>query len=179
MNLKSAFVALVAMVCLGGAQANIFTVTGDTTGSPTFNRPLADLSDVSAIGTDVAYGSLEFTVDTSGTYTFLTTAEFDSFVFLYSPGFDPTAPLSNGLIGNDDLLGLTTSGFAFDLDAGTTYFYITTGFDNDDFGAYSTTIGGPGDVITASVPEPASVALMLLGLGAVGLARRRSQTAAV
>jgi hypothetical protein len=173
MNLRSALVAVAAVFCFGGAHAGIFTVTGDTTGSPSFNRALEDFSGQSVVGTDVAYDQLEFTVDVGGIYTFLTTAEFDSFVFLYSPSFDPAAPLANGLIANDDLLGLTTSGFAYELDAGLTYIFITTGFSNDDFGIYSTTIGGPGDVTVAVVPEPASYALMLLGLGLLLAARRR------
>lgn len=178
MNAKISLIALAAFAFVGSAQAGIETFTGDTTGSPTFNRALEDLSDLSAVGTAVAYDVYSFTVDTAGTYTFLTTAQFDPFVYLYSPAFASTDPLTNGLIGNDDLLGLTTSGFAYDLAAGTTYLYITAGFANEDFGSYSTTIGGPGD-ITASVPEPMSYALMLLGLGAVGLARRRSQSLGV
>ncbi len=174
MNAKLSLIALAAFAFVSSAHASIETVTGDTTGSPTFNRALEDLSDLSAVGTDVAYDVYSFTVDTAGTYTFLTTAQFDSFTFLYSPSFSSSDALTNALIGNDDLLGLTTSGFAYDLAAGTTYLYITTSFGNDDFGKYSTTIGGPGD-ITASVPEVESYALMLLGIGALGLARRRSQ----
>ena len=177
MNLKPTLVALATFACVSAAQANIETFVGDTTGGPTFNRLLADLSDLSPNGTAVAYEVHSFKVDVAGAYTFLTTAAFDSFVFLYSPTFDAGAPLSNALIGNDDLVDFTTSGFAYDLAAGTTYLYITTGYDNDEFGQYSTTIGGPGDIGPA-VPEPASYVLLALGLAALGLARRRGSVGA-
>lgn len=176
MNLKSSLLALAACAVAGTAQAEIFTITGDTTGAPTFNRALGDFSALSGVGTDVPYNLLEITVDVSGNYTFLTTAAFDSFAFLYSPSFDPMAALDNGLAANDDLLpGFTTSGFAFGLTAGTAYQYVVTGFANSDFGAFSTTIGGPG-VVTV-VPEPEAFALLMLGLGVVGFAARRRQRA--
>jgi len=174
-NLKLSTLALAACALAGTAQAAIFTVTGDTTGAPTYNRAVSDFSALSGLGTSVAYEILDFTVDVSGNYTFLTTAAFDSFVFLYSPSFDPTSASSNGLTANDDLLSLTTSGFAFDLTAGTSYQYVVTGFDNGEFGSFSTTIGGPG-VVTV-VPEPETYALLMLGLGVVGLAARRRQRA--
>jgi hypothetical protein len=155
------------------APSDILTFTGNTSGDPTFNRPLQDLSGLSAIGTAVAYDTFTFGVTVSGTYTFLTTSAFDSFAFLYDGAFDPTAPLANGVVANDDLLGLTTSGFARALVAGSTYVLVTTAFGNGDFGAFSNTIGGPSALVvgTPSVPEPAIS--LLLACGAVAVARRR------
>ncbi|HLL19511.1 MAG TPA: PEP-CTERM sorting domain-containing protein, partial [Rubrivivax sp.] len=164
--------AIASAALLSSAQAAIFTTTGSlTTSDPTFNRPFEDLTGLSPNGTGVRYDVLNFVVGTTGEYTFLTTAMFDSFTILYSPTFSSSAPLMNARMASDDLLGLTTSGFAQNLTAGTNYFYVTAGFGSTDLGAYSTTIGGPG-VITV-VPEASTYAMMALGLGVLGIGRRR------
>jgi hypothetical protein len=135
---------------------------------------LEDLSGLSGTGTAVPYRHFMFTVSLAGEYTFVTTtASYDPFVFLYSPSFVPASPLTNTIIANVDLLGFTTSGFSVPLQAGTSYTFVNTGFANVDFGAFSTTIGGPGNVIPAAMPEPGPYTLLALGLAAIGLVRQR------
>lgn len=167
-----AAVALAAAVSFGPAQAGIFSFTGDTTGKPTFNRALENFSALSGVGIANPYEVTPIAVSASGSYTFVTTSGgHDAFTFLYS-SFDPANATANGIAANDDLLGLTTSGFTATLVAGVSYFFVSTGFDPSDFGSYSTTIGGPG--LAAVVPEPASYALMLAGVaGLAAWARRR------
>jgi PEP-CTERM motif len=169
-----AFATVALLAASAPAQAVIYTYTGTTAGGPTFNRPLVDLSGLSAVGTAVRYNAFTFSVSAAGDYTFLTTTvTYDPFVFLYKPSFLPSTPLVNALAANDDLLGLTTSGLSFALAANTPYVFVNTGFDLPDFGAFSTTIGGPGTVVPAVVPEPSTYALLALGLIGVGVVRHR------
>jgi hypothetical protein len=177
MFLKSTLFALAACACVTAAQANsIYTYTGDTTGAATFNRLIEDVSDLSGIGTEVHFHQFNFTVSATGSYTFLTTATFDSFIFLYGPTFNPNAPLTNAIGGSDDLFGTTTSGFVAEpMYAGTQYVLVTTGYENSDYGKFSTTIGGPGTI--SAVPESETYTLMGLGLGVLAFARRHAQAA--
>ncbi len=177
MKFNSTMLALAtAAVFSGPAQALV--VVGDTTGGPTFNRPLT-LTSTSAVGTAVPYTVLPFTVSVTGSYIFLTTTTgaYDPYVALYTT-FAPATPLANLLAINDDLTvgNFNASGFTFALNAGTTYRYVVTGFDNTDFGAYTTSITGPGNVVV--VPEPETYALMALGLAGVLVATLRRRTRA-
>ena len=171
-------------VAEGAAKTSpfIFTRTGDTTGQPTFNRAVQDLSTLSTLGTDVNYDSFKFRVTASGDYTFLTTGDFDTFDFLYSPIFTATNPLANATLANDDLLSFGTSGFVASLIAGVDYVFVTTGFDSTEFGFFSSTIGGPGSVVpsgvVAAVPEPEALSLLAMGLGVAGFVRRRRKVVA-
>lgn len=178
MNFKLTLLALAAVASVTTANADIVTVTGALADAdPTFNRPIEDLSSLSSVGTTVRYDVLEFTVSAPSEYTFVTTALFDPFVILYAPTFTATTPLVNAHLASDDLLGHTTSGFTAVLDSNTVYRYVTTGFANTDLGNYSTTIGGLGTVTL--VPETGTYAMMALGLGLLGIVRRRSKALSV
>lgn len=171
--------ALALTASVTPAQAATETRIGDTTGGLTFNRPLADFSGLSAVGTAVAYDLFSFSVTEAGTYTFrnLTLPRepgWDGFLLLYANGFDASAPLLNGIAGNDDFNGnVRLSGFDVTLNTGVAYTLVTTGFDNDDAGRFLGIYRGPGEFI-APVPEASTVTMLLAGLGAVAfLARRR------
>lgn len=176
MNLKISLIALAASATFATPTlADVTTFSGITTGSSFFNRLIEDLSSLSTTGTAVPYSAYSFTVNTTGSYSFLSTAGFDNFVFLYSGIFNRNQPLVGALKGNDDLITAWTSGFVYNLNAGATYTFVTTGFSNADLGAFSNTIGGPGTV--TAVPEPSVLVSMLLGLAGVSAAVRRKAAA--
>jgi hypothetical protein len=181
-NFKLLATAVAALTLVGGAQAATYNYAGDTTGAPTYNRLLAGLGGLSGVGTAVAYQTFSFQVDTAGSYDFLsvTTPTWDNFLFLYQGSFNPATPLAGAIKGNDDFpgIGIGTAGFSMALTTGTDYVVVTTAFGNTNFGAYANSITGPGTVLTAAVPEPASYALLALGLGAVGAMVRRRQAQA-
>ena len=102
-------IAAAALAFGAALPASAAFYVDDTTGGPTFNRALAGFSDLSSVGTDVAYDVYAFSVAVDGLYSIRSFAEgllagepWDQFLFLYAGSFDPTAPLLNGVIGNDD-----------------------------------------------------------------------------
>lgn len=189
--IATAGTALAAFGTALPSMAGTLTYTGTTVGGATWNRPLSGNppTSLSAVGTNVAYSVQEFAVDTTGLYNFLSVAtnptNWDNFLFLYGNSFNPTTPLTNAIVGNDDFPNIGRSGFNnVSLTAGIRYFLVTTGFGNSDAGSFSNTISGVGNITTpsTSVPEPASV-LGLLAVGAMGagsaLKRKQQQKANV
>jgi hypothetical protein len=152
------------------AQAVTFTYSGDTTGKPTFDRPNSGTPPTATAGSNAyRYDVFQFTVDTAGSYIFNSTSPYDNYGFLYQNAFNAATPLANIIVGDDDS---STSGsfdyrFTTNLNVGTNYFLVSTGFNTtSDFGAFTTTIDGLGTVSAASatsVPEPFTVIGTLIG----------------
>jgi hypothetical protein len=167
--LRAALTICALFGLMNAAKADFHIERGDTTGSPTL--------DVGTIyidaGSTVPYDLLTFEVTQAGTYQFLVMAEYDSATFLYASDFDVASPTSNLVSHNNDLLSPDTSGFVSFLVPTVRYTLVVTGFDDNDFGKYSLTIGGPGSVI-AAVPEPSTWLMLAFGLAAITVARRRA-----
>ena len=122
---------LLASACLLGALANPVSAQsfpGTTAGGPTWNRPIGGTPPIvlSGIGTAVPYDLFSFYVSAAGTYSFVSTANWDNYTFLYRDSFSPTDQFTNVLIGNDDNPSVGSSGFNFDLQTGVNYFLVVT-----------------------------------------------------
>lgn len=167
MKFHSAAIAAAALLAMGSAHADTYTLAGELTAADaTFNRPLT-LTALSGVGTAAHYDSFTFAGVTPGLYEFSTVSTaFDTFGALYAGVFNPASPLTNLVALDDDSGAGSNSLFQFTLTAGTTYTYVTTAFSNTGLGAYVSTI-------TSVVPEPSSYAMLALGIAAIGFAARR------
>jgi len=184
MGMKSIIAVLFATFIMVSASASAQTFfMGDTTGGPTFNRPIGNGPSLSGIGTNVAYEVTEFSVSASGAYTFnvnTLTNGFDTYLFLYQGNFDPLNQFGNFLAGNDDGGPGFNSQIGINLSTGIDYLAVVSGFNNRDFGAYELSARGPGvATITSVIPEPTTWLMMIVGFAGVGLQiRRRNRQAA-
>jgi hypothetical protein len=167
------------------AQAVTLTYTGNTNGASTWNRPsangnIAPVAPLSTTGNNVEYNARQFNVGTSGSYVFTsTTTGFDNYTFLYQNAFNAASPLTNVLIGNNDNTTNRISGFTTNLTAGVNYFFITTGRQNNDSGAFTNTIVGTGPIVSGAVPtpEPATILGTLAAFGYGIYSKRKMQLA--
>jgi large repetitive protein len=137
------------------AAAPLPNYTGNTTGAPTFNRPLTMTQGGTCAnattGAATPYTSHTFTAPSTGSYTFATCgATWDSFIALYQNAFNPAGLCAGNtyVAGNDDFCGAQSS-ITVNLTAGTSYTLVVCGWSNADFGAYTVTTTNP--VILPSV----------------------------
>lgn len=160
----------------------VVSLGGDNTNSPVFNRT----TETGALSfQNPHFDAYLFTVDLGGAYNFAMVAGdpslFDTYIHLYQGNFNPADPEANFLRANDDGPGGANAGSALGnvaLTAGTPYYLVADGFSVLDYGAYTATIQGPGNITAALVPEPSSVLLTALAavFGGWRLRRRRART---
>lgn len=120
----------------------------DTTGAATWNRPFADCTGQSALG-PVVFEVQPFHVSASGAYDISSVQTgWDGFIFVYQGSFNPAAPNTNCLAGNDDGGGGigTSDILGLNLTAGTQYLLVTTAFEAGEDGPYTNTIEGDGTI---------------------------------
>jgi hypothetical protein len=165
----------------------LVTVAGSTVGAPTYNRATDDVPPaLSGAGSAVGFKTVQFTVGSAGTYDFVATGDFDTFLSLYAGAFDPNNALTNFVIDNDDAFNDTdfltdVSSFGVDLVPGVVYTLVTSAFSDGEAGLFSDAITGPGAIsligAAAVVPEPDVLALLLGGVAVAGLTARRRRKA--
>lgn len=184
--MKSIFALALAVSAAFASPALAATTifTGTTAGGPTYNRPIAGIppTTLSGVGTAVRYSVQPFTVSLSGGYVFFNTANYDTYLGIHAGSFNPANGLQNAIAYNDDFNLTLNSGFAnLALLAGVSYFAVSSGFDNNDFGAFSLVVSGPGNIVGGGagpgVPEPATWAMLIFGFAGVGAAVRRRKIA--
>ena len=159
---------------------------GTNVGGISFDRAFATCDLVSGLGPVLA-DVQPFFVSATGAYDVSSVQDYDGYIHIYSPTFDPADSLINCIIGDDDGdTGIGSSDIdGVILDAGVQYVLVTSAFSAGDEGIFTNTIEGAGDVSLGLVdplpPPPVIPALniwgllilaVVLGLGATLMARR-------
>ena len=136
----------------GGGTSGPISLDGNTTGGMSYTR--CELCGTfTAPGTHL-YEATPFQVDATGSYTFANTQTggWDGFLFVYDENWDPLDPCNNCLGSDDD--GPSGAGTSqidnLNLTVGTDYYFVVTGWSGAEFGPYTTSVTGPGDVIGVS-----------------------------
>jgi hypothetical protein len=195
LKFSSPALLLLMVLCLATkarADMVLLTAAGDTTTSPTFNRPgdatppnpkdgnAPPYTPNSLSGLNTRYSVITFNVSIGGNYSLTALSDFDNFLLLYSGGFDPSSPLTNVRLAIDNVDGEKTyAAFSAALVPGVDYFAVVTGSGPGDFGAFTLQFYGPGSINFGApptpTPEPATLALLVTGLSGAGAAIRRKR----
>lgn len=145
----------------GGTVLGATVYSGTLVGAPSWARPFADCTGLSGLG-PVGFHSQPFFVSAAGGYDVASIQTgWDGFVFIYESNFDPNAPNTNCIAGNDDGIGGIGTSNIDDapLTVGTQYFLITTAFENGEEGPFDNSIDGPGTVTLGGLGGTADLSI--------------------
>ncbi len=159
--LNTFLLILAGMVISLPANADLVTIVGDTTGQPTFDRAtcpgFGDICLPTAQATNGPHNfqALRFRVTRAGSWqigtnTPLGTDHGDTHLSLYQGTFNPSQPLQNVFLVNDDntIFGAGfDSGIVGDLSTGTNYTSVVSSYGAGSFGRYLLSFLGPGTII--------------------------------
>lgn len=166
--------ALLLAGAMQQASADIVTVTGDTSGLPTFLRPGDYGGPTPPWITGVSYQAFNVSATVSDwQYTFMANCEYSCVSFFYENAFDPADPLKNLMATSADAYGFTA--LMANIEPGQRYVYVVSGYNDWDAGQFSLTVGGKGDISISAVPEPSSGLMLLGGLAGIAALARRAR----
>ena len=156
--IRKSLIALAALTLVGAAHAGTYAVTGSFDGSST-NVLTGTFSFDDAI---VSAGNFDGTFDLTEL-----TINFQGQTYTLGQAFDPYVQFEGGTLTGPNAAFTLQSGNTLALQSffGSSSFTYTVG-GTDTLGTLNVTLAG-------AVPEPSSYALLLGGLGAMGLVARR------
>jgi uncharacterized repeat protein (TIGR01451 family) len=129
----------------GPVRGNAVNYSSTLVGTPTWTRPFADCTGATGLG-PMGYHVQPFTVAANGAYDVTSVQNgWDGYLFVYQNSFNPAAPNTNCVAGDDDGAGGigTSDILGVNLTAGTQYFVVTTAFENGEEGTFTNTLNGP------------------------------------
>ncbi|MCO5198331.1 MAG: hypothetical protein M9941_11370 [Anaerolineae bacterium] len=129
-------------------SAPLTSYSNTTTGKPFWTRPNEGATCTLSTNS-VRYHVQAFVVDTSGSYGLSSQQSgWNGYIHLYQDSFNPLAPCANYITGDDDALSSSSSEIISFLEAGRTYFFVTSGNFSTAAGNFTNYVSGPGNAYT-------------------------------
>ncbi|MCO5195749.1 MAG: right-handed parallel beta-helix repeat-containing protein, partial [Anaerolineae bacterium] len=129
-------------------SAPLTSYSNTTTGKPFWTRPNEGATCTLSTNS-VRYHVQAFVVDTSGSYGLSSQQSgWNGYIHLYQDSFNPLAPCANYITGDDDALSSSSSEIISFLEAGRTYFFVTSGKFSTAAGNFTNYVVGPGNAYT-------------------------------
>lgn len=121
--------------------------SSQTSGRGTFIRP-QEGSTCSMSNTTTYYEVLPISVSQTATYTITNqySANYDGYLQLYAGSFDTNNPCATYINGDDDFGTIEFSRLIVTLQAGQTYYIVTSSYNSYESGEYTTQITGAGNI---------------------------------